>query len=204
MIASSSDLVVNSRPVRPDITEDSLRSGVFALSVVLGLSGPFFPPSFIHPAARADVRRCTIAARATQSDCALIAAQWVVTTAGTVASARSVAGSLRVRIGDDQYAVEELFYHPKWNGGARYDVTLVKLSARVPGFPVAAPPGEFPVTVERIAQYAVRERDWVAQIIGPSPLWGDHDATKLATKEPSILTKVRSLMDAWSGRSTND
>jgi hypothetical protein len=177
---------------------------VFALAVALAWSGPFFPPSFVQPAARADVRRCTIAVQATQSDCALIGAQWVVTTASAVSAARPVDGKLQVLIGNDQYAVEQLVYHPKWNGGARYDVTLVKLTAPVPAFPVAAPPGEFPVSVERMAQYAVRERDWVAQIIGPSPLWAERDTTKLATKEPSILTKVRSLMDAWSGRSTND
>jgi hypothetical protein len=171
---------------------------------VLAWSGPFFPPSFVQSAARADVRRCAIRAQATQTDCALIGAQWVVTTASAVAAARPVGGRLHVQIGDDQYAVEQLVYHPKLNGGARYDVTLVKLSAPVPAFPVAAPPGEFPVAVERIAQSAMRERDWVAQIIGPSPLWAERDATKLATKEPSILTKVRSLMDAWSGRSTND
>lgn len=181
-----------------------MSSGVFALSVVLAWSGPFFPPSVVQPAARADVRRCAIVAQATQSDCALIGAQWAVTTASAVAVARSAGAGLHVRIGDDEYDVEQLVYHPKWNGGARYDVTLVKLSAPVPAFPIAALPGEFPVAIERIAQSAVREREWVAQIIGPSPLWVDHDATKLATKEPSILTKVRSLMDAWSGRSTND
>jgi len=181
-----------------------LSSGAFALSVVLSLSGPFFPPSLVQPVARADLRRCTIAAQASQSDCALIAAQWVVTNAGAVAAARPVGGSLHVQIGDDEYVVEQLVYHPKWNAGGRYDLALLKLTVRVPAFPVTAPPGEFPVTVERMAQLALRERDWVADVIGPSPLWAKDDTTKLATKEPSILTKVRSLMDAWSGRSTND
>ena len=192
------------RSVRLDTKEDSLIAGAFALATVLNSSSPFFPPGLLQPGARADVRRCTIGAQATQSDCALIGAQWVVTTAGAVASARPVAGRLHVRIGDDKYVVEQLVYHPKRDGGARYDVTLVKLASRVPEFPVMVLPGEFPVNAERIAQHAVRERVWVAQVIGPSPLWADRDTSKLATKEPSILTRVRSLMDAWSGRTTND
>src|SRR6185503_1799023 len=87
--------------------------------------------------------------------CALIGAQWVVTSAGAVAMARPVGGQLHVRIGDDTYAVEQLVYHPKWNGGIKYDVTLVRLTERVDAFPMLPPPGEFPANVERIVQRAV-------------------------------------------------
>jgi len=127
-----------------------------------------------------------------------------VTTAGAVATAKPTGGKLHVRIGDDEYAVEQLVYHPKWNGGVRYDVTLLKLTSRVPAFPVLPPPGEFPINVERVAQHAMAERDWVAQTIGPSPLWDDRTATALATKPPTILTRFRSLFDSWSGRTMND
>jgi hypothetical protein len=58
--------------------------------------------------------------------------------------------------------------------------------------------------VERIAQHALPQREWVAQTIGPSPLWVDRNTTALATKPSTFLTTVRSLMDAWSGRVTND
>ena len=180
-----------------------MKPGAFALGALLSLGGPFFPPSLLQPGPRADTRRCLMSARATQSDCALIGSQWVVTTAGAVAMARPVNGRLQVRIGDDAFVVEQLVYHPKWNGGLKYDVTLLKLVSRVPSFPLLPLPGEFPTNVERVAQRAVREREWVAQIIGPSPLW-DERPTAVATKEPTILTRVRSLMDLWSGRSTND
>lgn len=178
--------------------------GAFVLGALLTFNGPFFPPSLVQPGPRADTRRCAVGARATQSDCALIGAQWVVTTAGAVATAKPSAGRLHVRIGDDDYAVEQLVYHPKWNGGVRYDVTLLKLTSRVPAFPILPLPGEFPMNVERVAQHAMSQRDWVAQMIGPSPLWDDHATTALATKPPTILTRVRSLMDSWSGRTTND
>jgi hypothetical protein len=121
-----------------------------------------------------------------------------------VATAKPSAGRLHVRIGDDEYAVEQLVYHPKWNGGVRYDVTLLKLMSRVPAFPILPLPGEFPMNVERVAEHAMSQRDWVAQTIGPSPLWDDHATTALATKQPTILTRMRSLVDSWSGRTTND
>ena len=178
--------------------------GTFAVLAVLSISGPFFPPSLLHPAPRVDTRRCAVGAQATQSDCALIGAQWVLTTAGAVATARPIAGRLRVRIGDTEYAVEQLVYHPKWNGGVKYDVTLLKLTEPVPAFPVRPLPGEFPVNVERVAQHALPERQWVSATIGPSPVWDDRNTTALATKQPAILTRVRTLMDAWSGRTTND
>ena len=178
--------------------------GTFAVLAVLSVSGPFFPPSLLHPAPRVDTRRCAVGAQATQSDCALIGAQWVLTTAGAVATARPVAGRLRVRIGDDEYTVEQLIYHPKWNGGVKHDVTLLKLGQPVPAFPVRPLPGEFPVNVERIAQHALPDRQWVSATIGPSPVWDDPGTTALATKQPTILTRFRTLVDAWSGRSTND
>jgi hypothetical protein len=171
---------------------------------LLSINGPFFPPSLLHPTPPVDTRRCAIGAQATQSDCALIGAQWVVTTAGAVATARPAAGRLRVRIGDSEYVVEQLVYHPKWNGGAKYDVTLLKLTEPVPSFPLRPLPGEFPANVERVAQHALPERQWVSATIGPSPVWDDRATTALATKQPAILTRMRTLMDAWSGRSTND
>jgi hypothetical protein len=114
-----------------------------------------------------------------------------------------VNGRLHVRIGDTEFAVEQLVYHPKWNGGGQYDVTLLKLAERVPAFPMLPLPGEFPMYVERVAQHAMPQREWVAQTIGPSPVWDDRNPT-LATKPSSILTTVRSIMDAWSGRTSND
>jgi hypothetical protein len=181
-----------------------LSSGPFVFGALLAFSGPFFPPSLVQPGPRADTRRCAIGADATQSDCALIASQWVVTTAGAVATARPVDGRLRVRIGDDEFAVDQLVYHPKWNGGVRYDVTLLKLVERVPAFPVLPLPGEFPVHVERVAQHAMSERQWVNETIGPSAVWDARGAAALATKQPTILTRMRSLMDVWSGRASND
>jgi len=178
--------------------------GAFVLGAVLSFTGPFFPPSLLQPGPRVDTRRCAVGSFATQSDCALIGAQWVVTTAGAVATARPSGGRLHVRIGDDEYAVDQLVYHPKWNGGVRYDVTLLKLAARVPAFPILPLPGEFPVNVERVAQHAMEQRDWVAATIGPSPVWDDRSTTALATKQPTILTRMRSLVDSWSGRATND
>jgi hypothetical protein len=181
-----------------------LTPGSFALATVLAVSGPFFPPSLLQTSPRADTRRCVIGAQATQSDCALIGAQWVVTTASAVATAHTVGGRMRVRIGDDQYAVEQLVYHPKWNGGAKYDVTLLKLTEQVRSFPLLPPPGEFPVHVERVAQHALAQRDWIAQTIGPSPLWDSPSATTLVAKQSTLLTRVRSLMDVWAGRTSND
>ena len=178
--------------------------GTYAVLAALSISGPFFPPSLLHPGPRVDTRRCAVSAETTQSDCALIGAQWVLTTAGAVATARPVAGRLRVRIGDTEYAVEQLVYHPKWNGGVNHDVTLLKLTEPVPAFPVRALPGEFPVNVERVAQHALPERLWVSATIGPSAVWDDGPPATLATKEPTILTRFRTLVDAWSGRSTND
>jgi hypothetical protein len=128
----------------------------------------------------------------------------VVTTAGAVATARPSGGRIHVRIGDDEYAVEQLVYHPKWSGGMKYDVTLLKLSSRVPAFPILPLPGEFPVNVERVAQHAMAQREWVAATIGPSTLWSDQSRTALATKQPTILTRMRSLVDSWSSRATND
>jgi hypothetical protein len=128
----------------------------------------------------------------------------VVTTAGAVATARPSGGRLHVRIGDTEYAVEQLVYHPKWNGGLTYDVTLLKLTERVPAFPVRPMPGEFPVNVERVAQHAMPERQWVSATIGPSPVWDQRGPTAFATKQSAFLTRVRTLMDTWSGRSTND
>ena len=178
--------------------------GSFVLAVTLAFNGPFFPASLVQPPPRADTRRCAIGAQATQSDCALIGAQWVVTSAGAVATARPVGGRLHVRIGDDSYTVDQLVYHPKWNGGMKYDVTLLRLTERVPSFPILPPPGEFPANVDRIVQRAVPHREWVAENIGPSPLWDDRSATALVSKQSPIMTRVRSLMDVWSGRTSND
>jgi hypothetical protein len=181
-----------------------LTPGLFVFAAVLALNGPFFPVSLVQPHARADTRRCSIGAGAVQSDCALIGADWVVTTAGTVATARPIGGRLHVRVGDGDYAVEQLVYHPKWNGGAKYDVTLIKLAQRVPSFPLLPPPGEFPANVERVAQRALAHRDWVVQTMGPSPLWDDREASALASKQAPLLTRVRLLMDVWAGRASND
>jgi len=183
--------------------EADLTLGAFVFGALLAFNGPFFPPSLLEPG-RVDTRRCVVGPQATQSDCALIGAQWVVTTAGAVATARPSAGRLHVRIGDAEYGVEQLVYHPKWNGGVKSYVTLLKLASRVPAFPVLPLPGEFATNVERVAQHAMPEREWVAATIGPSPTWDDRSATALVSKEPSILTKVRSLMDSWAGRTTND
>ena len=134
----------------------------------------------------------------------MVELEFTVTSAGAVATARAVEGRLHVRIGDDTFTVEQLVYHPKWNGGIKYDVTLLRLTEPVPAFPVRPLPGEFPVNVERVAQHALPERQWVSATIGPSPVWDDRNTTELATKEPGILTRFRSLVDTWSGRSTND
>ena len=178
--------------------------GSFVIAVVLSLNGPFFPASLVHPQPRADTRRCAIGANVAQSDCALISPDWVVTTAGAVSSARLVAGRLIVRIGDGEYGVAQLIYHPKWNGRAKYDITLMKLTARVPSFPLLPPPGEFPANVERVAQRALPHREWVVQTIGSSPLWDDPVAPALAAKQAPLLTRMRLMMDAWAGRTSND
>jgi hypothetical protein len=174
------------------------------IAAVLALNGPFFPVSLVHPTPRADTRRCSIGANAAQSDCALIGADWVVTTAATVAAARPVRGRLHVKIGDGDYGVEQLIYHPKWNGGQKYDITLIKLTSRVASFPLLPPPGEFPANVERVAQRALPHREWVVQTIGPSPLWDDRDGAALAAKQSPLLARVRSMVDAWAGRTSND
>ena len=178
--------------------------GSLVMALALAFNGPFFPASLVHPAPRADTRRCLIGAQGAQSDCALIEAQWVVTSAGAVAAARPVGGRLQVRIGDDTYTVDQLVYHPKWNGGSKYDVTLLKLTQRVHAFPLLPPPGEFPANVDRIVQRAVPHREWVAETIGPSPLWDDRNSTALVAKQSPLVTRVRSLMDVWSGRVSND
>lgn len=178
--------------------------GSFVIAAVFALNGPFFPVSLLQPQPRADTRRCSIGANATQSDCALIGADWVVTTAATVAAGRPVGGRLHVRIGDGDYGVEQLVYHPKWNGGAKHDITLIKLTSRVPSFPLLPPPGEFPANVERVAQRALPHREWVVQTIGSSPLWDDRDVSGLAAKQAPLMTRVRHMMDAWAGRTSND
>lgn len=178
-----------------------MHPGSFVLAALLSFEGPFFPTSLIAHGARADTRRCVVAAQAAQSDCALIGAQWVVTTAGAVASARPVAGRLHVRVGDTEFAVEQLVYHPKWNGGPKFDVTLLKLVDRVPSFPLRPPPGEYPVHIERVTQHALPHREWVAQTIGPSPVW---DARDPAPRESALLSRVRLIMDGLAGRSSND
>ena len=181
-----------------------MSAGSFAVAALMVASGPFFPPSLLQPGLRADTRRCVVGAQVTESDCALIGAQWVVTTAGAVAAARPSGGHLHVRIGDTEYAVEHVVYHPKWDGGVLHDVTLLRLATRVPAFPLRPLPGEFPTKVECITRHAMSERQWVSATIGPSPVWDDRRTTAFATKQPAILTKVRTLMDAWAGRSTND
>ena len=181
-----------------------MNPGSFVLAAALAFNGPFFPASLLQSEPRADTRRCSVAALATQSDCALIGAQWVVTTAGAVATARPVAGRLHVKIGDDQYVVEQVVYHPQWKGGVDYDVTLLKVSGQVRPFPLLPPPGEFPVAAERIAQHAIAQRDWVTQTIGRSPLWDTADATTLVAKPSALMTRVRSLLDVWAGRTSND
>jgi hypothetical protein len=178
--------------------------GSFVFATVLSLNGPFFPASLVQPVPRADTRRCEIGAEATQSDCALIGAQWVVTSASAIASARPVDGRLHVKIGDADYIVDQLVYHPRWNGGVKYDVTLVKLTDRVQSFPMLPPPGEFPANVNRIVQRAAPHREWVAQTIGPSPLWDGRATAALGAKQSPLVTRVRSLMDSWAGRTSND
>jgi hypothetical protein len=181
--------------------EAHLHPGSFVLAVLLSFEGPFFPSSLVPNTPRADTRRCVVSAQAAHSDCALIGAQWVVTTAGAVASARPVAGRLQVRIGDDEYTVDQLVYHPKWNGGLKYDVTLLRLTDRVPAFPLRPPPGEFPEHVERVAQRAMGQHEWIAQTIGPSPVW---DARPGAPKQSALMSRVRSIMDGLAGRTSND
>jgi hypothetical protein len=66
------------------------------------------------------------------------------------------------------------------------------------------PPGEFPANVNRIVQRAAPHHEWVAQTIGPSPLWDASATAALASKQSPLVTRVRSLMDAWSGRTSND
>ena len=178
-----------------------MHPGSFVLAALLTFEGPFFPTSLIPHGARADTRRCVVGSQGAQSDCALIGAQWVVTTAAAVASARPVAGRLHVRIGDTDFVVDQLVYHPKWNGSTKFDVTLLKLADRVPSFPLLPPPGEYPVHIERVTQRALPHREWVAQTIGPSPLWEARDP---APRESTLLTRVRSLVDGLAGRSTND
>jgi len=178
--------------------------GSLALAAVVAFSGPFFPPSLLHSTPRADTRRCSIGAQATESDCALIGAQWVVTTAGAVANAHTVGGQMRIKIGDDQYVVAQIVYHPKWNGGVKYDVTLLRLTEQVRSFPLLPPPGEFPIAAERIAQRALGQREWVAQTIGPSPLWDRSNAATVVARQSTFVTRVRSLMDVWAGRASND
>ncbi|HUQ79775.1 MAG TPA: trypsin-like serine protease [Gemmatimonadaceae bacterium] len=184
--------------------EALLSPGSFVLATVLSLNGPFFPASLVQPAPRADTRRCEIGAHATQSDCALIGAQWVVTSAGAVAAARATDGRLHVKIGDADYTVDQLVYHPKWNGGVKNDVMLIKLTDRVPSFPMLPPPGEFPANVNRIVERAAPHHDWVAQTIGPSPLWDGRATAALSAKQSPLVTRVRSLMDSWAGRTSND
>jgi hypothetical protein len=184
------------------LAEAALHPGSFVLAALLAFDGPFFPASLVPSAPRADTRRCFIGAQAAHSDCALIGAEWVVTTAGAVSSARAVGGRLHVRIGDDDFTVEQLVYHPKWKGGIKYDVTLLKLTERVPAFPLIPPPGEFPVHVERIVQHALPHHAWVAQTIGPSPVWDERIAS--GRRHSALLTRVRSLVDVWSGRTSND
>ena len=171
----------------------------FVLAAVVGLDGPYFPAERILDQPRADVRRCTIGRSATTSDCALIHERWVVTRAGSVAAARTVNGTIRVRIGDDEFAVEQLVYHPEWKGGARHDVTLLKLTERVRAFPLLPPPGEFPRHHEHIVANAFPERGWVAQVTGGSPLWHDGHACPFsgATRAATILGRVRELIDGF-------
>jgi len=177
--------------------------GTLAVAALMVISGPFFPPSLLQSDPLVDTRRCAVAARAAQSDCALIAAQWAVTTAGAVAAAPPSGGRLHVRIGNTEYLVEQLVYHPKWTGGLRYDVTLLRLAERVPAFPLRPMPGEFPVNVERVAQNAMRERQWISATIGQSPVWDD-PGTTVEPKKSALLARVRTLMGTLAGRSTND
>lgn len=177
--------------------------GSYVLASLLALNGPFFPASLIVPRPRADTRRCVISGSASQSDCALIGPQWVVTTAAAIASAPPVDGRIRVHIGDEDFLVEQLIYHPKWHGGAKYDVTLVKLADTVPAFPVLPPPGEFPIHVERVVQHALPYREWIAQTTGPSSLWHARGAATVATKPSAFLTRVRSIV-GWMGGASND
>jgi hypothetical protein len=181
-----------------------LSPGSFVLAAALSLNGPFFPASLVQPTPRADTRRCAVGAQVAQSDCALIGSQWVVTSAGAVAAARPIAGRLHVKIGDGDYVVDQLVYHPQWNGGIRYDVTLLKLTERVQSFPMLPPPGEFAANVDRIVQRAAPYRAWVSQTIGPSPLWDDRSGTAVVAKQSPIVARVRSLMDSWAGRTSND
>lgn len=181
-----------------------MNPGMLAVSALITVVGPYFPPALVHLPARADSRRCMLASQTEQSDCALVGARWVLTTARTVATARPVGGHLHVRIGAEEYAVDQVVYQPNWNGGSKHDVTLLELVNRVPSFPVLPLPGEFPVSVEQIAQRALPERAWIVATIGPSPLWDDRSATSLASKPPTILTRVRSLVAIWSGRTSND
>jgi hypothetical protein len=179
-----------------------LHPASFVLAALMTFDGPFFPASLVPSAPRADTRRCFVGAQTAHSDCALVGAQWVVTRAGAVASARPVGGKLRVRIGNEDFTVEQLVYHPKWNGGIKHDVTLLKLTERVPAFPLLPPPGEFPVHVERIVQHALPQRAWIAETIGPSPVW---DARSTAEpRQSALLNRVRSFVDVWSGRTSND
>jgi hypothetical protein len=174
------------------------------LAAALTVDGPFFPASSAPAALRADSRRCSLTVPAAESDCALIAPQWVVSTAGAVAAARPTGGRLHVRVGDDEFAVEQLVYHPKWHGGTRNDVTLLRLATPVPAFPMASPPGEVAANVERVARRALEHRAWVVQTIGPSTLWDERACTMRTPRRPALFARVRSLVDGWTGRTSND
>lgn len=178
--------------------------GPFVLAALMTLAGPFFPPSLILSAPRADSRRCALGAVAGESNCALIGPQWVATTAGIVAGTRLVAGRLRVRVGDEEFAVDQVVYHPRWTGGTRFDITLLKLTERVPSFPVPSLPGDFPVNVARIAAHAFEHRDWVGRTIGPSPLWDERGEAHGVVKRSAFLTPVRALVEILAGRTSND
>lgn len=171
-----------------------------ALVSVMASEGPFFPLT-VPGAPRADVRRCAIGPPAPNSDCALIHEQWVVTTASAVAGGRPVNGHLRVRIGDGEYFVDHLVHHPKWSGGAKYDVTLMRLVEPVSSFPLLPAPGEFPLHSEAVIAHAARERAWVAHTIGGSPLWSDDRSCVVpGHRQAAFVVRVRALLDGLSGR----
>lgn len=178
--------------------------GTFVLTAAVALSGPFFPVSLVLPTPRADSRRCSISTEGAHSDCALIGPRWVATTAGAVAAAHPVGGKLRVRVGDDEFVADQIVYHPRWSGGAEFDVTLLKLNDRVPAFPVLPPPGEFPANVARIAQHAFAQRAWVSQTIGPSSLWDARGGPTRIARGSGLLTRVRLLIGTLAARTSNN
>jgi hypothetical protein len=45
---------------------------------------------------------------------------------------------------------------------------------------------------------------WVAQTIGPSPLWDARGQTTAAVRQSPLLSRVRSMFDGWAGRTSND